>query len=63
MSNYDPDYVPIVKEGNSFRFECNENVIETMLENDCLVQNLPDIGATFNGDALFLYGSKGFFNL
>lgn len=63
LANYDPDFVPLVKEGDSFRLECNIDVVASMLENDALVQNLPDIGTTFNGDALFLYGSKGFFNL
>ena len=61
--NFDLDYVPIVKDGSRIKPQCNVDAVIDMLEKDALVQNLPDLGVTFNGDALFLYGSKGLFNL
>ena len=59
----DFDVVPIVKDGNRTRPECNMDAVIEMLENNALVQNLPDLDVTFNGDTLFLYGTKGLFNL
>lgn len=63
LKNLKPEFVPIVRDGNDIRFECNVDVVATMLDNDALVQNIPEQNVTFDGDALFLYGSKGFFNL
>lgn len=57
------DFIPLAKDGNNLRLECNLDVVLKMLENDSLVQNLPEQNATFNGASLFLYGSRGFFNL
>lgn len=57
------DFIPIAKDGNNLRLECNLDVVLKMLENDSLVQNLPEQNVTFNGASLFLYGSRGFFNL
>lgn len=63
QKNADIDCFPIVKDGNELRFECNVDVVASMLENDALVQDLPKRNVTFDGDALFLYGSRGFFKL
>lgn len=63
MKYFDFDVVPVVKDGKRFLPEFNTDAVLSMLENDALVQNLPAANLTFEGDTLFLYGSKGFFDL
>lgn len=63
LNNYDLDMLPMQKIGNAFRMDVDLEVVGEMMSSDHLVQNLPESDFRYNGEALFLYGSKAFFKL
>ncbi|GFR03173.1 hypothetical protein TNCT_230631 [Trichonephila clavata] len=57
---YDLDTIPIKKEGHSYVWQANLDVLEEMLMTDKVNQQLSGV---YSGEALFLYGKESFFDV
>lgn len=63
LNGLEPDMLPIKKVGKEFFGDCDHEAVRKLVETNALVQNLPNQNLRFQGDALFMYGTRPFFNL
>ncbi|CAL1281545.1 unnamed protein product [Larinioides sclopetarius] len=57
---FELDTIPIKKEGNTYVWQANLDVLEDMLMSD---RQNNKFSGVYTGDALFLYGTESFFNV
>jgi len=57
---FDLDTMPIRREGSSYRWQANLDVLEEMLNSE---KNSQTLTGLYNGDSLFLYGTESFFDV
>ncbi|GBN07847.1 Protein ABHD11 [Araneus ventricosus] len=57
---FDLDTIPIKKEGDTYVWKANIDVLENMLMSD---RANKEFSGVYSGDALFLYGTESFFNV
>lgn len=61
-SKFDMDFIPLKKDGAIFKWKANLEALERFLSNEELAHDVSRLGL-YDGDALFLYGTKSFFRV
>lgn len=56
---FDADTLPLTKTENGYQWQANLDVLEDMLKN----RSSPTLSGVYEGDTLFLYGTKSFFDV